>query len=175
MADIKPGRLCKMSGVSGPSLNMLGNLSGGLSQSSSTISKSVSTRAATAASKNQQDSLTILLSEVRLSMAQSLFDQDFSFSPLESLTASLNDMQAMNEAGMFQTGSDLSQSIFSSDSLSQAIESLNPAKDLLNIMEQTILAQRNPELIQSIQQSLEPNYTDAMSSDSPGSLLDLRA
>jgi len=164
-----------MSGVSGLPSIMLRNLSGGLSQSSSTTSKSVSTRASTAASKNQQNSLTILLSEVRLSMAQSLFGEGSSFSPLESLTASLHDMQAMNKAGMFQTGSDLSQSVFSSGSLSQALESLNPAKDLLNILEQTTLAQRNPELIQSIQQSLEPNYTDVMSSDSHDSLLDLLA
>lgn len=164
-----------MSGVSGLPSVMLRNLPGGLSQSSSANSKSVSTRASTAASKNQQDSLTILLSEVRFSMVQSLFGEGSSFSPLESLTASLNDMQAKNEAGMFQTGSDLSQCVFSSGSLSQALESLNPAKDLLNIMEQTTLAQRNPELIQSIQKSLEPNYTDVMSSDSHDSLLDLIA
>jgi len=108
-------------------------------------------------------------------MAQSLLNQEFSVSPLESLNTSLCDLQAIREAGVFQWSPDLSQSVFSSDSLGQVLESLNPAKDLLNIMEHTSLAQRTPELIQSIRHSLEPRYTDAISYNSPGSLLDLRA
>lgn len=161
-----------MVGVSGLNTNMLGNVSGGISKSSSIASKSVSTRESTAsaaASKNQQDSLTILLSEVRLSMAQSLLDEDFSFSPLESLTTSLYDLQAANEARVSQANPG---SILSSNSLDQALESLNPAKDLLNAMEQTNLAQRNPELLQSILQSLEPDYANTVP-NSPGSLFDL--
>ncbi len=167
-----------MIGISGLHSNMLDALSGGSSQNNSTPSKRVSAHASTpssAVSKSRQDSFTMLLSEVRLSMAQSLLNEEFSVSPLESLNTSLCDLQAIREAGVFQSRPDLFQSVFSSDSLGQVLESLNPAKDLLNIMEHTSLAQRNPELIQSIRHSLEPLYTDAIPYNSPGSLLDLRA
>jgi hypothetical protein len=167
-----------MIGISGLHSNVLDALPGGSSQNNSTPSKHVSARASTsssAMSKSRQEAFTMLLSEVRLSMAQSLLNEEFSASSLESLNASLCDLQSIREAGVFQSSPDLSQSVFSSDSLGQILESLNPAKDLLNIMEHTSLAQRNPELIQSIRHSLEPRYTDAMSYNSPGSLLDLRA
>jgi hypothetical protein len=167
-----------MIGISGLHSNMLDALSGGPSQNNSKPSKTVSAHASTsstAMSKSQQESFTMLLSEVRLSMAQSLLDEEFSVSPLESLNASLYDLQAIRGARVFQSRPDLSQSVFSSDSVGRVLESLNPAKDLLNIMEHTSLAQRNPELIQSIIHSQEPRYTDSISYNSPGSLLDLRA
>jgi len=116
-----------------------------------------------------------MLSEIRLSMVQSLFDEDFSFSPLESLTASLYDSQAITEASVFQANPGMSQSVLSSDSLGQALDSLSPALDLMKTMEGMNLSPNNPDQVQALIQTLESNHAEQFATGSPGSILDLLA
>ena len=145
-----------MTGVTGLNMRSVGNLSGSRSQVYSTTSVTASPAASTeraAAQKSRKDSLTMMISEIRLSMVQSLFDGSFSCSPLTSLTESLDNVQAVNASWVFQDDSD---TVLGSDALGKALESVNPAKKLMGAMEQTELAQRNPELVQTILQSLEP-------------------
>ncbi len=117
----------------------------------------------------------MMLSEIRLSMLQSLFDEEFSFSPLESLTASLYDSQAITEASVFQANPGMSQSDFSSDSLGQVLDSLSPALDLMNTMEGMNLSPNNPDQVRALVQTLESNHADEFAPGSPGSILDLLA
>jgi hypothetical protein len=114
----------------------------------------------------------MMFSEIRLSMVQSLFDEDFSFSPLESLTTSLYDTQAITEASMFQANPGMSQSVLSSDSLGQALDSLSPALELMKTMEGMNLSTNNPDQVRALIQTLESNHADEFSS---GSMLDLLA
>jgi hypothetical protein len=167
-----------MTGVSGLNANIPGNLSSGLSKKNSTTSNNASSIVSaqpTAAQQRQKDSLTMMLSEIRLSMVQSLFDEDFSFSPLESLTTSLYDSQAITEASMFQANPGMSQSILSSDSLGQALDSLSPALELMKTMEGMNLSPNNPDQVQALIQTLESNHAEEFAPDSPGSILDLLA
>jgi hypothetical protein len=164
-----------MTGVSGLNVNIPGNLLGGLSKNNSTTSKNSSSIVSSqpaAAQQSQKDSLTMMLSEIRLSMVQSLFDDDFSFAPLESLTTSLYDTQAITEASVFQANPGLSQSVLGSDSLGQALDSLSPALELMKTMEGMNLSTNNPDQVRALIQTLESNHTDEFSS---GSMLDLLA
>jgi hypothetical protein len=167
-----------MTGVSGLNANTPGNLLNGLSKNNSTTSKnssSIVSSQPTAAQQSQKDSLTMMLSEIRLSMVQSLFDDDFSFSPLESLTTSLYDTQAITEASVFQANPGMSQSVLSSDSLGQALDSLSPALELMKTMEGMNLSPNNPDQVQALIQTLESNHAEEFAPDAPGSILDLLA
>jgi hypothetical protein len=167
-----------MTGISGLNANIPGNPLNSPSKNNSTTSKnssSVVSAQATAAIQDQKDSLTLMLSEIRLSMAQSLLDGDFSFSPLESFAPSFFDLTATNEASVFQTSSGLSQSVLSSDSLGQVLDSLSPALDLMKTMEAMNLSPSNPDQVRSLILTLESNHSAEFSSGSPGSILDLLA
>ena len=167
-----------MTGISGLNANISGNLLNGLSKNNSTTATNSSPKVSAqleVVNQSQKDSLTLMLSEIRLSMTQSLLDEDFSFSPLESLAPSFFDLTANNDASVFQTNSGLSQSALSSDSLGQVLDSLSPALDLMKTMEAMNLSPNNPEQIRSLIQTLESNHAAEFSSDSPGSILDLLA